>query len=269
MIRQVTLKVVYDALGIKRNKKGKSILARVDRVLHDLRKRFRLACTDGLGISDVYIPEFKGVETPLIDAYLTLSFSTFSLREYRAITMLSMDDSMKENDKGFQEIMETLKATKYLAFGIPQYSLSTRIAQRAKIFNERYKRYISCLKYIVHIRNAFDAAIHMSMGPQNKPQFSYNETNCSALRDAVHNFVVFDDKYMDKEIYAEMPRQLIKSLPIRDMLLQVCKMRIIHEFRKNDDILSAAREAGELLDRWRRRSKNCRTFYVVLSKPSA
>ncbi len=42
-----------------------------------------------------------------------------------------------------------------------------------------------------------------------------------------------------------------RSLPICDMLLRVCKMRIIHEFRKNNDILSAAREAGELLDRWR------------------
>lgn len=117
-----------------------SILARVDRVLHDLRKRFRLACTDGLGISDVYIPKFSGVETPLVDAYLTLSFSTYSLREYRAITMLSMDDSMKANDQGFKDIMKTLKATKYLAHGIPQYSLSTRMAQRAKIFTGRYKR---------------------------------------------------------------------------------------------------------------------------------
>lgn len=45
-------------------------------------------------------------------------------------------------------------------------------------------------------------------------------------------------------------------------------MRIIHEFRKNNDILSAAREAGELLDRWRRRAKDCKTFYVVLSKPT-
>ncbi len=62
----------------------------------------------------MYIPQFNGVETPLVDAYLTLTASTFSLREYRIITTLSMDDSMKENsglaktefESGFQDIMD-------------------------------------------------------------------------------------------------------------------------------------------------------------------
>lgn len=180
-------------------------------MLYDLRKRFRLACTDGLGISDMYIPQFNGVETPLVDAYLTLTASTFSLREYRIITTLSMDDSMKENsglaktefESGFQDIMDMLKTTKYLATVIPQYSLSTRIAQRAKIFNDRYRRcmsrllsdnctyrltYIadlSCMKYIVRIRSAFDAAIQSSFGPDNKPQFSFDEVGlycCNTLQ---------------------------------------------------------------------------------------
>lgn len=33
------------------------------------------------------------------------------------------------------------------------------------------------MKYIVQIRNTFDAAIETSLGPQNKPQFSFNEVN--------------------------------------------------------------------------------------------
>lgn len=113
-VREVTLKVVHHALGL-RPCQGKNFLREIETLLRTLRKCYRICLTPPFAYTDEFVPEYKGPDTPLIDAYISLSIASYTQR----ITRDFFNDLADAIPAAVvDEFMEMMKYTKYLAFGI-------------------------------------------------------------------------------------------------------------------------------------------------------
>lgn len=123
--------------------------------------------------------------------------------------------------------------------------------------------YLNVLHYLANIVTVLSQLFEI-VGPDHRARHIINPDHSPALRKAVHDLKVFDDKYMDKEFFSLLPRPLIKGLGIRFRLKAIAGMASIKEYKKHEDVMIAASEARVLLERYRRRCASAPTLFVNL-----
>jgi len=113
-----------------------SFLQEIETLLKVLRKGYRVALTPPFAYTAEFVPAYKGPETPLIDAYISLSIASYTQRVTRDFCS---SDAVPAHI--VQNFMEMMKATKYLAVGITPTFLRDRLSRRAHIY---YRRFRTC-----------------------------------------------------------------------------------------------------------------------------
>ncbi|KAF8968294.1 hypothetical protein BDZ97DRAFT_1755343 [Flammula alnicola] len=263
MLREAVLKVIFEALGIKRARK-KIFNKRLIALLRDLRMRYRLSHTHPFMYAPSHgIRDYDGPQTPLINAYLALSTGGYLLRTFHLAG--EFQESTNSPVLDVPQMLDRMDALKDIAKPISPPSLRRRVAQRAYIFNVRFVRYLGVIKHLEMLFKAYDPIMRIG-GTGDKPKFFVRRENCPRLRRAVQDFARYDEIVMDKEIFVEVPRPLVKLCDIRAVLRKICHLRRISEFRENEDLMTAAREAGNLLEKWKRRCATAKPAYVLLGR---
>ncbi|CAA7265297.1 unnamed protein product [Cyclocybe aegerita] len=265
-VRETTLRVIHDTLGVKKTRGSKaSIHKKIIAVLRELRWTYRIAHTPPFHCGDL-VAAYKGPVTPFVDAYLGLSQAGYCLR-----SMKRYSSAMKSpfaaaaglTDFGFQFILQTMKATRDIDLTISQSVLRTRVSQRAYIYHTQFRLWRRLVGHGTKIADAYEAAIQRS--ERRRLVFTVNADKCATLQQVLRNLVVFEQKYATQEYFDVFPRVLIKMSGIRLILKHLDGLRVVNSIRENEAALAIVREATDVLKTWRRKCKAKTSFYAVLN----
>jgi len=111
-----------------------SFLQEVETLLKVLRKGYCVALTRPFAYTPDFVPDYEGPETPLIDAYISLSIASYSQRGTHKFCT-----SPVLPPHAVRGLMEMMRETKYLAVGITPAFLRDRLSRRAHIYDRRFR----------------------------------------------------------------------------------------------------------------------------------